>query len=303
MDSYFSSLNLEKNMHYDDTEGIGSLASVFVPKIEMADNEQDSSCAPPSVAASDMNSTVSNEAFHTDPDNPDCEGDRKPKQVYTCHVCNKNFNWKGNLITHMRCHSGEEERPRYPCHICFKVFNWKSNLKTHLNRLHYAGDQPPAKYKCQHCAKEFTWKNSLTTHVQVMHAGHSPPPTLSCEVCNKQFRWKSNLNTHMEAHRRVAKLACPVCGRLFNWKSNLKAHMNSAHLYPPGAKHRCTVCDKLFNTKASLQKHVDTIHNESVCSNWREEFQRIEAHKTYLRNAMQQKILTKLIIISIEHER
>ena len=58
------------------------------------------------------------------------------QKPYSCPVCSKSFNEKGNFITHYRIHSGEKP---YVCSYenCRRSFKAKSHLKdhekTHLN--------------------------------------------------------------------------------------------------------------------------------------------------------------------------
>lgn len=48
---------------------------------------------------------------------------------YQCHVCEKYFKLKHNLLAHMNIHKG---RKPYKCHICRKDFVQNVSLQRHL---------------------------------------------------------------------------------------------------------------------------------------------------------------------------
>jgi DNA-directed RNA polymerase subunit RPC12/RpoP len=57
-------------------------------------------------------------------------------QKHICHICNKEFETKGNLDRHLnrkyQCVIKNEEK--YKCSRCGKIFNKKCNLNAHLNK-------------------------------------------------------------------------------------------------------------------------------------------------------------------------
>ena len=94
--------------------------------------------------------------------------DNKWRRSYQCTVCLKEFTQKGNLIVHIRTHTGE--RP-YQCDRCQKTFTQKSNLTVHL-RTH-TGERP---FQCTVCPKAYTSSTGLQYHRQ---RAHPPPNPLS----------------------------------------------------------------------------------------------------------------------------
>ena len=78
------------------------------------------------------------------------------------------------------------------CHLCQKSFTKKSNLIQHHKGVH--GKNKP--FRCQMCHKYFTQKHSLKNHL-LIHIDSKP---YNCPHCNKKFRVKYNLKLHLRQH-------------------------------------------------------------------------------------------------------
>jgi len=79
------------------------------------------------------------------------------KKLRICKICNKKFNMKSNLNTHIRSHSGKKSfKCSYP--NCQKEFFTSGNLKSHQS-IHLEKE-----HKCQICFKNFCSSTRLNVH-------------------------------------------------------------------------------------------------------------------------------------------
>lgn len=110
------------------------------------------------------------------------------QRPYACNQCEKSYSLKGELIRHIRTHTGV--RP-YACTDCEKSFFQKTHLITH--RRTHTGEKP---YVCSFCYKRFNRKDNLNGH-QRIHTGEKP---YKCIECDKSFIRKGDLNEHRRKH-------------------------------------------------------------------------------------------------------
>ncbi|XP_025094293.1 zinc finger protein 271-like [Pomacea canaliculata] len=91
---------------------------------------------------------------------------KRPRQkTYPCPLCHVTCSNRGQLLGHLRTHTGE--RP-YPCSEpgCCKTFVRNEELTRH-RRIH-SGERP---YVCGTCCKAFTRKDHLNKHLRVHALG------------------------------------------------------------------------------------------------------------------------------------
>ena len=114
-----------------------------------------------------------------------------PRHACPWELCGKRFATRGELVQHIRVHTGE--RP-FECSVCSAAFTQRQSLKRH-QRIHE--DLKP--YPCPH------------------------------EDCTFAARAKSDLDRHMRTHTGELPFACehPGCGAAFASRASLAKHGHS----------------------------------------------------------------------------
>ena len=94
----------------------------------------------------------------------------------------KRFFWNGNLIKHVRTHTGEKTNK---CNFCHKRFCWKGNLIEH--ECMHSEEKPP---KCKFCEKRFSWNGKLIEY----KCTHNEEKKFKCKFCEDRFSRNGNFN-------------------------------------------------------------------------------------------------------------
>ncbi|KAM4030878.1 uncharacterized protein ACNLHF_018466 isoform 1-T2 [Anomaloglossus baeobatrachus] len=136
------------------------------------------------------------------------------KKTYSCSECGKCFVHKSSLVQHQKIHTGEKPFSCSECGICFVH---KSSLVQH-QKIH-TGEKP---FSCSECGMCFVHKSSLVQH-QKIHTGEKP---FSCSECGKGFIRKSNLAEHQRTHTRVKPYSCSECGEGFVYQYRFLIHQS-----------------------------------------------------------------------------
>lgn len=111
-------------------------------------------------------------------------GDCGSDGTYACRHCDKTFQNKFHLDSHVVVHTGERN---FQCPECDKTFGRRSTLRAHMTT--HTG---VSNYMCSMCDKACNDNNSLVEHIR-MHTGEKP---YICSICSKAYARKSHLNVH-----------------------------------------------------------------------------------------------------------
>lgn len=183
----------------------------------------------------------------------DLDLENRAEGFFQCTICEKSFQFAGDLAKHVRSHTLNKP---YACSICDKSFTHIGSLNTHL-RIH-SGEKP---YKCDRCEKAFTQSSSLMVH----RRSHLSKKPHQCHVCDKGFVNSSSLMLHMKTHTATTEppncddsailhpFQCSDCGKRFKQSQVLAEHL-IVHTEPN--LYQCSICRKQFPASSDLVQHL-----------------------------------------------
>ena len=107
---------------------------------------------------------------------------------FSCRHCSEEFVCNDLLKAHLL--KSHDEGTWFTCHICQKKFNLKRNLMQHMQR--HEGVKP---FACEECPKRFCTACELKYHQLV----HSDNRQFCCVLCNAQFKRKDSFKRHVKS--------------------------------------------------------------------------------------------------------
>ncbi|XP_039648877.1 zinc finger protein 420-like isoform X1 [Perca fluviatilis] len=164
-----------------------------------------------------------------------CSAGEKP---FSCSECEKRFERKGHLKTHMRTHRRGKQ---LNCSVCKKAFKHRGHLQQHMET--HTGQKP---FSCSVCKKAFTESGSLNKHM-IIHKG------------NKASLESGHLHNHMITHKGDNPFSCSICDKIFSRPRQLRKHKCVGQMETEGDGKNCGGPEPARNTypDSRLQPDAD----------------------------------------------
>ncbi|XP_037036082.1 zinc finger protein 431-like [Bradysia coprophila] len=137
--------------------------------------------------------------------------------IFTCHICEREFPLRDYLHAHMRIH--DDSTLRHQCPTCGRRLRTYGQLTQHL-KVHEGKTFP-----CDQCDKIFPYYARLRLH----RFTHATELKFECDQCSKKFKQKKYLLQHKATHTNERRYACKFCNASFNFTSGRRAHEKSQH--------------------------------------------------------------------------
>ncbi|CAG9796523.1 unnamed protein product [Diatraea saccharalis] len=140
----------------------------------------------------------------------------KDKKIFKCGTCNNGFDYKIDLITHLKQH-----KTIGLCQFCGRSFRSQKNLEAHMS-VHLPYNRS---YTCKVCGRSYKTKSNLKTH-SITHSNERP---FHCHICKKSFKRNQDLKFHINQHTGARPYKCPFCDKSFASSGNCYSHRSRMH--------------------------------------------------------------------------
>lgn len=260
--SEFNIINAIGNKKFNNSDAllkILSAASTTPPKKDQA--QETKTATKTQTATSEKNDIQSDKISSTGVKLDSTENIvRKPKETYTCFVCDKIFTDEEVLKDHLQKHcddlsEGEQSnsKEQYQCAICGNTLETDQALEEHVGK-HLFDDEDDN-------------PNLISIDQDNADNKSKETDTYQCGQCSEIFDSEMLLEMHMQAHEEEVAIAewekqgmkvyqyqCMLCDELFDTEEELAEHLD---IHNANA-HICQLCEKPFRTLEDLQEHVST---------------------------------------------
>lgn len=184
------------------------------------------------------------------------DGDKKLNDKFICSRCERRFNKKQSLESHMALHRRNEKSKT--CEFCKKTFIHSRYLAKHIKNAHSTGKT----LKCEICGKRFSKGKLLLTSI-FMILNHANAKEFSHLCCPRNFRiyayfffTADQLTKHSKRHENTKSHECLICQEVFQRKHLLMDHLK-IHTVEGDKPYACPTCGKSFKQLGNLKEHID----------------------------------------------
>ena len=189
---------------------------------------------------------------------------------FKCRYCDKAFSIQGNLIKHIRIHTGEKP---FKCAFCMAAFANPSNLTRHV-RTH-TGEKP---YKCLVCERWFRASSNLRSHQRT----HFKYPPYKCNICQEKFSMVIPYRLHLKSHQNQQS---PNRGNadiddISGTQVNAKDLINKEKISVLSHNQKSTIFTFFSNDDDDSNTNMPSVTNQSLKDQCKEKEERIENLQT-----------------------
>jgi len=255
-------LNVIENKKLNNTDTLQKIVAITSVLPQKAQNQaQGSETTIKTEIKNEKNDIQSDKITSTGVKLESTENVTKPKETYTCFVCDKIFTDEEVLKDHLQKHCDDESegeqnnsKEQYQCAICGSTLESDQALEEHVGK-HLFDDEDDN--------PNLISINQGNENESKLKANDS----YQCGQCSEMFDSEVLLEMHMHAHLEEVAIAeweqqglkiyqyqCMLCDELCNTEKELSEHLD---IHNANA-HVCQLCDKPFRTLEDLQEHVAT---------------------------------------------
>ena len=139
-------------------------------------------------------------------------------EKFPCSYCKKIFLSKSAQQAHIKFVHKKMNLLFCPYQNCNRSYNNKYRLETHINK-----HKGLKLFKCEICHRSFTEQGTLNTHY-VIHKDEKP---YKCSICYYQSKTNSQMRHHYKfIHNDDKYYKCNYCDKKYSRKAELRHHIN-----------------------------------------------------------------------------
>ncbi|XP_039609781.1 zinc finger protein 438 isoform X1 [Polypterus senegalus] len=149
----------------------------------------------------------------------------------------------------------------YKCPTCDRCFQFKHHLQSHMNS--HTNSRP---YMCPLCRKTYAHSGSLSTHMKLHHSEGRHKKSMPCEFCDKVFGYVGVYFSHLKEVHKVILSAEPSVKhhhQVQSGKTKEREPVTSAK-ETVELQIKCGRCLAITPTFADMKLHLLYVHGEEI---------------------------------------